>query len=357
MRFGQVMVLRPYEAKPTLQVLARVPHPCHAEVVDLDGDGIKDLLVANLGSFSPTDLRVGSVVWLRGTPGGGFTPVTLLEGVGRVADVQAADFNGDGKLDLVVAVFGWRDTGEVLYLENQTTDWSRPRFVPQVVDARHGAIHVPVGDLNGDGRPDFVALLSQEHETVVAFLNEGGGRFRKETIYTAPHPAVGSTGIQLVDLDGDGDLDVLLTTGDLEPELLLLPYHGVHWLENKGRFPFEHHLLASLYGAHRAVAADFDGDGDLDVVAVSYLPAEGFADRRRRLGLDAVILLEQTERGRFVRHSLERVTCDHAACAAGDVYGDGKVHLVTGNFCISTDPRYPLPEVLTIWKNLGRPAR
>ena len=57
-----------------------------------------------------------------------------------------------------------------------------------VVDERHGAIHVPVCDLNGDGRPDFVALISQEHETVVAFLNEGGGRFRKETLYTAPHP-------------------------------------------------------------------------------------------------------------------------------------------------------------------------
>ena len=63
---------------------------------------------------------------------------------------------------------------------------------------------MPVGDLNKDGRPDFVALISQEHETVVAFLNEGNGRFRKETIYTAPHPAFGSSGIQLIDLDGQG---------------------------------------------------------------------------------------------------------------------------------------------------------
>ena len=67
---------------------------------------------------------------------------------------------------------------------------------------------------NRDGKPDFVAAITQEHETVVAFLNEGGGRFRKETIYTAPHPAFGINGMQLVDLDGDGDLDVLLTNGD-----------------------------------------------------------------------------------------------------------------------------------------------
>ena len=125
--------------------------------MDLDGDGIPDIIVACLGSFSPTDAPFGSVVWLRGAADGSFTPITLLAGVGRVADVQAADFNGDGKLDLIAGVFGWRNTGEIVYLENRTTDWTRPQFVPHVVDNRHGTIHVPVCDLNGDGRPDFVA--------------------------------------------------------------------------------------------------------------------------------------------------------------------------------------------------------
>src|SRR5207247_2578308 len=132
----------------------------HAEVVDLDGDGIKDLLVANLGSFLPTNHRKGSVVLLRGRADGTFQPFTLLQGVGRVADVQAADFRGVGKLDLVVAAFGWQQTGEILYLENRTTDWTRPNFVSRELDPRHGCIHVPVADLNGDGRPDFVALIS-----------------------------------------------------------------------------------------------------------------------------------------------------------------------------------------------------
>jgi hypothetical protein len=353
MRWGQVLSLRPYNPSPAWQVLAEISHPAHAEVVDLDGDGRKDILVANLGNFSPTDLKVGSVVWLRGAAGGTFTPVSLLQGVGRVADVQAADFNGDGRRDLLVAVFGWRETGEILYLENQTTDWARPVFVPQVVDARHGTIHVPVEDLNRDGRPDFVALISQEHETVVAFLNEGSGRFRPETVFHAPHPSYGSSGIQLVDLDGDGDRDVLYTNGDVEPPLLLLPYHGVQWLENRGTFPFVHHSLAALCGAHRAMAGDVDGDGDQDVVAVSLLPPEGFADRRRDLKLDAVVLLEQTVPGRFVRHALEQVTCDHVTCALGDFDSDGRVDLVAGNFCISTDGAHIQADTVTIWKNLG----
>jgi hypothetical protein len=308
--------------------------------------------VACLGRFVATNDRVGSVVWLRGSADGTFTAHTLLKDVGRVADVQAGDFRGVGKLDLVVAAFGWHETGEVLYLENHTTDWSHPEFVPRVLDNRTGAINVAVGDLNGDGRPDIVALISQEHETIVAFLNEGKGRFRKETVYTAPHPAYGSSGIQLVDLDGDGRLDVLYTNGDiLDPPYLLKPYHSIQWLRNRGQFPFEHHPIAAMYGAMRAVAADLRGVGRKDIVAVSFLPPELFP-QRQKLHLESALLLEQTERGHFERHALETVTCDHFTCALGDLEGKGKIDLVTGSFCWS--PQYRTDNAVTIWKNVRR---
>jgi hypothetical protein len=315
--------------------------------VDLDGDGIKDILVACLGEFLPTDRRCGKVVWLRGDKSGRFTPITLLEGVGRVADVRAADFNGDGKLDLVVAVFGWRRVGSIVVLENRTTDWDNPLFVAHEIDPRHGAIHVPVADLNRDGKPDFVALLSQEHETIVAYLNEGNFRFRQEVIYTAPHPAYGSSGIELVDLDGDGDLDVLYTNGDSMDSNLIRSDHGVHWLENRGRFPFVHHRLTTMYGAHRAVAADFDGDGDLDVLAVSFLPEKMFPYQQ---DLDSIVLLEQVAPGKFVRHSLQQGACDHATCAVGDLFGTGRIDFATGNFTFSNRAT----DSLTIWRNLGK---
>ena len=125
--------------------------------------------------------------------------------------------------------------------------------MPHIVDKRHGAIHVPVCDLNGDGKPDFVALISQEHETIEAFLNEGDGRFRKETIYTGPHPAFSSSGIQLVDLNGDGRLDVLYTNGDSLDSEYLKPYHGVHWLENRGTFPFVQHSLTTMAGVELVI--------------------------------------------------------------------------------------------------------
>jgi hypothetical protein len=350
-RSGQVLLLKPYEQDPSWKLLATLPAPVHTAVVDLDGDGVLDLIVACLGEFYPTDGRVGSVVWLRGSKDGTFTPVTLLNGVGRVADVQAADFDGDGKLDLVVAVFGWKKTGEVTLLRNRTTDWAKPVFEPEVLDSRHGAIHVPVADLNGDGKPDFVALISQEHETVVAFLNEGGGKFREETIWRGAHPAYGSSGIELVDLDGDGRLDVLYTNGDiLDPPHLPRPDHAVRWLRNEGTYPYAEHVIAPMYGVHRAVAADFRGNGTLDVLAVSFLPPE-VVKARKAMAFDSVVYLEQVAPGKFERHGLEVGTPDHVTCVAGAWDGDGKVHAAFGNFCLSK--LFATPNAVELWKNPG----
>ena len=118
---------------------------------------------------------------------------------------------------------------------------------------------------------------------MVAFLGDEKGGFTKQTVYQAPHPAYGSSGIQLVDLDGDGDLDVLYTNGDtLDPPFVLKPYHGVQWLENRGTFPFVHHPITAQYGVMRAVAADLVGDEKRDILSVALLPAVVHAEARRR---------------------------------------------------------------------------
>lgn len=349
MEGGRILALRPTDPNPTWRELAKVSHPAHAEVVDLDGDGILDIIVADLGSFPPTDRRCGSVVWLRGRHDGSYQPVTLLSNVGRVADVRAADFRKTGKLDLIVGVFGLHAVGEITFLENRTTDWSKPEFVPHVLDNRTGTIHVPVADLNGDGLPDFVALIAQEHEVVVAFLNKGEGKFEKKILYRAPHPAWGSSGIQLVDMNGDGKLDILYTNGDiLDEPYLWKPYHGVQWLENKGDLTFEYHRIADMYGVHNAVAARVTGGTLPDVLAVSFLPADKFPDRVTRKA-DAVVLFEQVAPGKFERHSLAAGSCDAVVCAVADLYGRGRMDLVVGNF---GSPTTNSP--VTIWKNSGK---
>jgi hypothetical protein len=74
---------------------------------------------------------------------------------------------------------------------------------------------------------------------------------------------------------------------------------------------------------YRAVAADLDGDGPKDVVAVSCIPEAMYGSLARQYGLDAVVLLKQTSPGLFDR-VLENGARDHVTVAIGDLSGTGK---------------------------------
>ncbi|MCY2962898.1 MAG: VCBS repeat-containing protein [Planctomycetota bacterium] len=329
MRFGGVKAFQPTDPKSSLRVISFLENPCHAETCDLDGDGILDLLVADLGSFLPQDHAKGAVVWLRGKADGAYEQIVLQDQVGRVADIEPADFDNDGDLDLVVAEFGWRKTGRILLLENLGAKEGRLEFSRHVIDGRHGSIHVPAVDLDGDGQLDFIAVVSQEHETIDAFLNQGGLKFARQTIFRGPDPTYGSTGIQVIDFDADGDLDCLATNGDMFDTFYLKPYHGVRWFENRGEFPWTEHFLAEMPGVHRALAGDLDGDGDLDIAACSLFP-DSIAGNQIRPDFDAVLWLEQTEPGQFRRHSLRKGHGRFPSLELADFDADGDLDIAVG---------------------------
>ena len=336
-------------------VVSRTPldNPAHVEPVDLDSDGFRDLLVADLGSRNPADHVDGRVVWLREFGEDEPAVIEISAGIGRVADVELADLDGDRDLDVIVGEFGWRTTGSLFWLE-QITDARAdeaapgsldPSFERHPIDKRHGTIHVDAVDLNGDDAVDFIALISQEHEAIVAFLNDGGGRFEPQMIYSANEPSYGSSGIELADLDGDGDTDVVYSNGDTLDSHIIKPYHGVRWLENRGEFPFVHHPLTPLTGASRAITGDLDGDGDLDIACAAYLPPRLISQLPDGT-YETLIWLEQVAQGEFVRHSLERSELGHLALCAGDFDGDGDVDLASGE-CGGAS-------WMTIWWNEGR---
>lgn len=361
MRSGHIYLWRNDAPESAFGYVGAARHPAHSAVVDLDADGLADILVADLGKAATSDEKRGQVLWFRQTADGQFSATPLLDKVGRVADAQAADFDADGDLDLVVAEFGGHLEGHIRYLENQTTDYAQPKFVSTSLDDRTGGIHVPIADLNGDGRPDIVALISQEFEQIVAFINDGPGSFRQELVYDPQNPGYGSAGIDLADVDGDGDQDVVYINGDTLDFPVYRPDHSVQWLENKGTFPFTHHHLAAFAGGTGVKCSDLDGDGDLDIVASAFLPF-GILDPKTgknvlgRMRMPSLIWLEQVRPREFDVHVLEENHYSHATVECADVDADGDQDLVTGHFTLEQLTSRgihmnDLSGILTIWEN------
>jgi hypothetical protein len=296
---------------------------------DLDGDGASDLLIAALGGMNPSNDVNGAAIALFAAPHGGYRAAPLAAPLARPADARAADFDGDGDLDVAVAAFGWRGPGELLVLEN-LGGWRPERLARRTIDDRDGFVALGVDDLDGDGRRDLVALLAQEHEQVIAFLSRDRLAFEPRVLHRAPHAAWGYSGMELVDLDRDGDRDLLLANGDALDDELLKPYHGVSWLERRGPLDFVEHAIGRLAGVQRAAAGDLDADGDLDVAAAAFLPHLSPAAWKAH-DLDSVVWFERSGAA-WVRHAIEKHRPIHPAVALGDWNADGRLDVAVGNY-------------------------
>jgi hypothetical protein len=310
----------------TEQTIAGVAAPAHVEAIDFDRDGDVDLVVAALGFLFPNNNRVGSVIVFENDGQQHFKSHYIADRVARVADARAADLDGDGDLDVSVAGFGY-DAGETSWLENKG-GWM---FEQHVLQRLSGAINALPVDLNGDRTLDIVALISQEWEEIWAFVNNGKGGFTPRMLWGSTNPDFGSSWITVVDLDRDGDPDILYANGDAfeyaPPNSR--PWQGIQWLENTGNFRFTLHRMIDLQGATSPQAADLDGDGDLDVLIVT---SNNDWDNPQAPSL---LWLENDAHQKFTMLPIASSPTHLLTVAVGDLDGDGKPDAVTGGMHIS----------------------
>lgn len=277
-----------------------------ASWVDFDRDGRLDLYVVNYLELSPgvrCSDRAGMLEYCgprahpgatdrlyRNLGGGRFEDVTVGSGIGakrgRGLGVATLDFDRDGWPDIYVANDGepnflWRNRGDGTFEDRALASGA-------ALDASgqpEAGMGVAVGDVDRDGWTDvYVTHLAGESNTL--YRNRSDGSFVDETAERGLHgPSLPFTGfgVALVDLDNDGDLDVLVANGRINrgpvapgtPDGFLQAYaepNSLYLNDGTGRFEARPDLapdLAERPGMSRGLATgDIDDDGGLDVIIV-----------------------------------------------------------------------------------------
>ena len=252
----------------------------------LTGDGRPDVAVVNN--------RDGQLVWFenRDKPAEGpWKRLVISTQCPRVYDVALADFNGDGRLDAATSGYA---SGLTLWFKNPGPDgWDKewPRVV--IDDKMSEGRTIRAADFNADGKPDLLAAsvgaenvpLSQTDprhhaSSIVWFENPGPPATQSWPKRIIDNAARAPIQGEPADMDGDGDLDVVMAHG-MRPPLAPVENHGIAWYEQEGKpvgktpragdsLTWKPHKIGSLPHAFEAVSADLDGDGDQDVAATAW---------------------------------------------------------------------------------------
>lgn len=223
--------------------------------------------ISMIGTLAPSENVVGRVSFFEPANNGWTRKFDISDRLHRPVHTAFADLNGDGKEDLVIGTFGYI-SGHLSWFENLGEN----KFAEHTLIDRPGALGSRILDVDGDGKLDIIVAMAQGREGVFVMLNRGNGAFQ-EFGFFQHHPSWGLASFEMLDIDKDGDLDILTANGDNgEFESCLKNYHGVRIYLNNGDFEFEEKYFFPLHGAFKAAAADFDLDGDLDMAAVSFFP-------------------------------------------------------------------------------------
>jgi hypothetical protein len=280
------------------------------------------VLVLESGILSPNDQPRGRLVEYDYAGTDSLRPGrVLIDSLFRPVFMEAFDFDGDGVDEYVICEFGDNRGRLALYR------FDGSRYQRRVLDGGPGAMRVEIRDMTGDGSPDIVALFAQADERIALFENDGKGGFTREARVLVRFPPVyGSMYFSLHDFNSDGQPDILYVNGDnFDYSRVPKPYHGIRILENDGKNRFHERYFFPIHGAAQAVVADFDRDGDLDIMTAS-----NFADAARHPER-GIMYFENVGPYRF-QPSAFSVAAENQwnVMAAADLNRDGRLDVLIG---------------------------
>ena len=249
-------------------------------------------------------------------------------------DVAVADFDGDGDLD--VAASNWRKGNQFVWYENRDGQWIKHIIEDNIAETR--TVHA--ADIDGDGKIDLLGTARVGNQ-VVWYQNPGdpvNQPWIKHIIDDAPQPIHGHP----VDMDGDGDLDVVMALGMLPPDDptgVSFEHHQIVWYENDGHpaaGKWRKHIICERFPhAFEAIAADFDNDGHIEVVATSWSETGRVAYFKHR----------GDPRGPWDMQLLKDGWTNANMVIAADINGNGRLDIVAAAERGSNEVRW--------WRNEG----
>ncbi len=267
-------------------------NPLGVAAGDFNGDGHMDLAVANSGDPNAND--DGGISILLGNGDGTFQPANNLTVGKNPRALAAADFNGDGRDDLVLL----DSLGTAVSLSNGNGTFRPVTYIPTA----NGPLALVVADLNGDNIPDLAVAAS----SLSVLLGNGDGTFQSHVDYTTP----GGMGVIISgDVNGDGKRDIV------ERGLGIKIFLG----NGDGSLQSPISSTDSSFGGF-LVMADFNLDGKPDL-------AEEFLDISTNQ-FEVAVMLGNGD-GTFQPWTPTNLSFSHpTAMSARDLDGDGKADLV-----------------------------
>lgn len=301
----------------------------------------RGLYVTSIGSFVPSEKQTAALSYFGLENGSAMPEKIILKNLPRAVQTVFADFNGDGKMDFATCMFG-NLRGRFSWFENKGED----DYKEHVLFDKAGPIHCEVHDFNRDGSPDIALLVAQETEGLYILQNDGKGSFNMNLAFQY-HPSFGHNYFELADFNGDGEMDLLVASGDNgEYSSPTKKYHGLRIYLNKGKNRFDEGWFYPLNGAVKGIARDFDTDGDLDIAAISFFPDYEKSPR------ESFVYLENKGSMKFEPTTFAQCVAGRwVAMDAGDLDGDGDIDLALGSYIRAPTPA---PDFLRrIWEKQG----